>query len=115
MVCRPRIFEKLSTTCQLLLNCAVMLKFGADFRYYQVNARNFSSGNGLFQFDGSETGNDFADFLLGAPSYFEQSSLQLLDSRTRYFGIFAQDTFKIRPNVTLNYGLRSELSQPFYD
>ena len=91
------------------------MKFGGEFRYYQVNARNFSSGNGLFQFDGSETGNDFADFLLGAPSYFEQSSLQLLDSRTLYFGIFAQDTFKIRPNVTLNYGLRWELSQPFYD
>src|SRR5207244_13318821 len=31
-------------------------KFGADFRYYQINVRLFSSGNGLFQFDGSETG-----------------------------------------------------------
>jgi hypothetical protein len=90
-------------------------KFGADFRYFQVNVRNFSSGNGLFQFDGSETGNDFADFLLGAPVYFEQSSLQLLDSRTRFFGAFAQDTFKIRSNVTLNYGARWEVDQPFYD
>ncbi len=90
-------------------------KFGGEYRYYQINARNFSSGNGLFQFDGSETGNDFSDFLLGAPSYFEQSSLQRLDSRTKYWAVFAQDTFKIRPNLTLNLGLRWDVSQPFYD
>ncbi len=90
-------------------------KFGADFRYYQINVRLFSSGNGLFDFDGSETGNDFADFLLGAPSYFEQSSILQLDSRTRYYAVFAQDAFKIRPNLTLNYGVRWEVNQPWYD
>jgi hypothetical protein len=90
-------------------------KFGADVRYYQINVRLFSSGNGLFNFDGSETGNDFADFLLGAPSYFEQSSILQLDSRTRYYSLFAQDAFKIRPNLTLNYGVRWEVNQPWYD
>ncbi len=91
------------------------LKFGGDFRYYQINVRLFSSGNGLFIFDGSETGNDFADFLLGAPSYFEQSSILQLDSRTRYYAVFAQDAFKIRSNLTLNYGVRWEVNQPWYD
>src|SRR5439155_22362422 len=65
--------------------------------------------------DGSGTGNDFADFLLGAPSYFEQSSILQLDSRTRYYAVFAHDAFKIRPNLTLNYGVRWEVNQPWYD
>jgi len=64
-------------------------KFGADFRYFQVNVRNFSSGNGLFQFDGSETATTLP-ISCWARRYFEQSSLQLLDSRTRFFGAFAK-------------------------
>ena len=91
------------------------LKFGGDVRYIQVNERNTYTSNGWFAFDGLETGNDFADFLLGAPDLFNQTSPQLLDSRTKYFGLYAQDGWKIRPDLTINYGLRWDVSQPFYD
>lgn len=91
------------------------LKFGGDVRYIQVNERNTYTSNGWFAFDGGETGNDFADFLLGAPDLFNQTSPQLLDSRTKYFGLYAQDTYKVRPDLTINYGLRWDVSQPFYD
>ncbi len=91
------------------------LKFGGDIRYIQVNERNTYTSNGWFLFDGTETGNDFADFLLGTPDLFNQTSLQLLDSRTKYFGLYAQDTFKVRSDLTVNYGLRWDTSQPFYD
>lgn len=91
------------------------LKFGGDVRYIQINERNTYTSNGWFQFDGTETGNDFADFLLGAPDLFNQTSAQLLDSRTKYFGLYAQDSYKVRPDLTLNYGLRWDVSQPFYD
>ncbi len=91
------------------------LKFGADIRYIQVNERNTYTSNGWFTFSGSETGNDFADFLLGAPDLFNQTSAQVLDSRTKYFGLYAQDTYKVSPDLTLNYGLRWDTSQPFYD
>jgi hypothetical protein len=91
------------------------IKFGGDIRYIQVNERNTYTSNGWFEFDGGETGNDFADFLLGAPDLFNQTSLQLLDSRTKYFGLYAQDTFKVRSDLTINYGLRWDVSQPFYD
>jgi len=90
-------------------------KFGADYRYFQINERNTYTSNGYFDFAGNETGNDFADYLIGAPDLFNQSSRQYLDSRTNHVGLYAQDTFKIKPNLTINYGLRWEVSQPFYD
>ncbi len=91
------------------------LKFGGDVRYIQVNERNTYTPNGWFTFSGGETGNDFADYLLGAPDFFNQTSLQFLDSRTKYFGLYVQDTFKATPDLTINYGLRWDVSQPFYD
>jgi len=91
------------------------LKFGGEFRYFQINERNICAPNGDFSFDGSETGIDIADYLLGAPVSFNQCSLQVLDSRTRYGGAYGQDAWRIRPNLTLNIGLRWEVSMPWYD
>ena len=68
------------------------LKFGGEFRYLQINDRNRGDNvNGSYSFNGSETGSDFADFLLGAPARYVQSSIQFLDSRTRY-GAFMRRT-----------------------
>jgi len=91
------------------------LKFGGEFRYLQINERNTCAPNGDFTFDGSITGSDFADFLLGAAQNYNQCSQQFLDSRSRYGGAFAEDTYKVKPNVTLNLGVRWEVSMPWYD
>src|SRR5215471_6316610 len=90
-------------------------KFGGDYRYLQINERNIYAPNGNFDFDGSETGHDVADFLLGAPDSYIQASLQVLDSRTRYGAAYAQDSWRVTPNFTLNYGIRWEVSMPWYD
>jgi Carboxypeptidase regulatory-like domain len=100
------------------LKGAHSLKFGGEFRYLQINERNTCAPNGDFSFNagpGGETGIDFADFLLGAPVSYNQCSQQFLDSRTRYGGAFAEDTYKVRSNLTLNLGVRWEVSMPWYD
>jgi hypothetical protein len=91
------------------------LQFGGDFHYDQINERNYDDANGAYTFDGSETGLDFADFLIGAPVNFTQASQQLLDSRDKYFGVYAQDSWRARPTLTINYGLRYEIMTPWYD
>jgi hypothetical protein len=95
------------------------LKFGGEARYLQVNERNLASQDGAFVFDGTVTGVDFADYLIGAPTGagngYTQAAVQLLDSRTRYGGAYVQDTWKATPNLTLNLGLRWEASMPWYD
>ena len=90
-------------------------KLGGEFRYLQINERNVTSQNGSFSFDGSETGYDWGDFLLGAPTTYTQASLQQLDSRTKYGGAYAQDSWRATPNLTINFGLRWEVSQFWYD
>jgi hypothetical protein len=90
-------------------------KVGGEFRYYQMNNRNGGGFVGQFGFTGGETGYDVADYLLGAPSSYSQSTVQVLDGRSRYGGAYAQDSFRIRSNVTLNLGVRWEFSTPWYD
>ncbi len=95
-------------------------KVGGEFRYLQVNERNYASPNGQFTFDGSVTGSDMADFLLGATcvscgAAYVQAAKQVLDSRTKYGGAFAEDSWKVTQNLTLNLGLRWEVSTPWYD
>lgn len=91
------------------------LKFGGQFHYDQINERNLAAQNGQYSFSGNETGIDFADFLIGAPNSLTQASPQILDSRTKYYALFAQDSWRVTPNLVLNYGLRWEASMPWYD
>jgi len=91
------------------------LKMGGSYYIVEWARRGGPAPNGLFVYEGGETGIDFADFLLGAPDVFNQSSFQVMDARSRDGSAYIQDTFRVRPNVTLNYGLRWEFSMPWWD
>src|SRR5665213_3115643 len=88
---------------------------GVDYHYDQINERNTSCPNGCFTFNGSETGSDFADLLIGAPSAFSLAGQTQLNSRSNYFGVYIQDGWRARPTLTFNYGLRWDISQPWFD
>ena len=91
------------------------VKLGGEFHYSKIDERNTYAPNGSFEFDGSETGSDLADFLIGAPSTYIQATQQILDSRTVYVGTYAQDSWRVNPRLTLNYGLRWEVSPFWWD
>jgi hypothetical protein len=89
------------------------IKYGAEFHADEVNAHPIAQFNGSFVFSGTETGVDFADFLIGVPSQYNQSQLNPFYARNKYVGIFAQDSFQVRPGLTLNYGLRWDRIAPW--
>jgi hypothetical protein len=89
------------------------LKFGGAFHIDQVNASPIAQFNGSFVFSGAETGVDFADFLIGVPSQYNQSQLNPFYARNKYAGLFAQDSWHVLSSLTLNYGLRWDRVAPW--
>ncbi len=91
------------------------LKFGFSGSYEQVNVNPNPTANGSFLFAGTETGLDFADFLIGVDSNFNQAQSGAFYERHKYWALFAQDSWKLRPNLTLNYGLRMDRMEYWYE
>jgi hypothetical protein len=89
------------------------MKFGGEFHADQVNAHPIAQFNGSFVFSGTETGVDFADFLIGVPSQYDQSQLNPFYARNKYLGLFVQDSWLALPSLTLNYGLRWDRVTPW--
>jgi hypothetical protein len=97
------------------------LKFGGQFHYNQLEENLFNVANGNFffgtKFNGgtSETGSDFVDFLLGAPSSYVQGQSYPSYGRNFYLGFYGQDSWRIKSNLTFNYGVRYDVSAPWHE
>ncbi|HMI50588.1 MAG TPA: carboxypeptidase regulatory-like domain-containing protein [Candidatus Saccharimonadales bacterium] len=92
------------------------MKFGFEYIWYKVKQNPDLVANGTFSFFGSgnqSTGNGFADFLLGLPDFYSQQSSPAFYESAANGGIFAQDSWRIRPNITVNYGLRWDYITPW--
>jgi len=91
------------------------LKVGGQFHLDQVNEHPNATFNGTFNVDGTETGNPYADFVVGVASNYTQSSGQPFYLRSRYLGAYAQDSWRARHDLTINAGLRWDVIMPFWE
>jgi Carboxypeptidase regulatory-like domain len=100
------------------------LKFGVDTRYQMFNQLLYFDVNGDLGFlssASSPTGDDlgysdaYPNYLLGLGNSFFQGSAQHELVRSTSIYLYAQDSWKIKSNVTLNYGVRWEMNTPLTD
>ena len=91
------------------------LRVGGELLFNEVNAVADVQSNGGFFFFGTETGADFADFLLGISSRYIQGDARPFFMRNRYGALYAQDSWRLTPRLTLNYGLRWDVIMPWYE
>ncbi|HEX8175770.1 MAG TPA: TonB-dependent receptor [Pyrinomonadaceae bacterium] len=97
------------------------LRFGGDIRWQQFNAAQLLSPGGWFNFrhlqtanvDTNDQGWPIASLITGATEWSFNSS-KTLDPGWRYFypAVFVQDDIKLTQKLTLNLGLRYEISYP---
>jgi hypothetical protein len=94
-------------------------KFGGDVRYQKFDQFLIFDINGSYSFQAGGTGvgfdNAYPNYLLGLSNGYLQGSPQNELVRSKSLYLFAQDSWKVRPNLTLNYGMRWELNTPLAD
>jgi hypothetical protein len=116
----PDQFDQINNDFELRDNYSKVIKthafkFGVQLAYDQINTHPYADLNGSFNFYGAETGLDVADFLLGIASQYTQNDLRPFYGRNKYAALFGQDSWRVTHNLTLNYGLRWDRIEPWYE
>jgi hypothetical protein len=91
------------------------LKFGYDFRKFSVVNLFLASNSGNYSFATSNpfsSGDQSLDFVFGNPSSYSQGSGNIIQANAFLNYMFAQDSWKIFPTFTLNYGLGYSIDTP---
>ncbi len=100
------------------------LKWGTDLRLLRFSSANFANSSGTYSFGGAWTngpldnspaapiGQDLAALLLGLPSGGTFSLNASQAAQAGYYAVFLQDDLHVRPNLTLNLGVRYERDTP---
>jgi hypothetical protein len=80
--------------------------FGARVANSRTNVTFQTFVPPTFNFTGTITGLGLADFLTGKPSEFSQGNSNDIFTRVNYFSLYSQDTWQVKPRLTMSYGLR---------
>jgi hypothetical protein len=94
------------------------MKFGGEVRMLQFNVRRLTQASGEFDFNSQETslkglgGEAVASALFGLVNTSTLNYGAFSGVRYKDFSLYAQDSYKIRPRLTLNYGLRYDIDLP---
>jgi Carboxypeptidase regulatory-like domain len=83
-------------------------QFGGNVELDQSNIRNTDFENGNWQFADTLTNLGLAGFVMGHMHSYSQTSGDYSDSRQKVIGLFAEDKWKARPNLSVTMGLRWE-------
>lgn len=119
--CNDCPFVNWNTTFQLSDNFSWTVgkhtfKFGGEYRRLRYNQIGAVVPRGRFTWNGQYTGEPMADMLLGDMSGTEgQVGAPIASFRQNYIGLYLQDTWKVTPKLTVNWGLRWEYESPFMD
>jgi hypothetical protein len=97
------------------------IKTGWYMQRSRKDQTSFSNNNGSYNFGDNpgnpfDTGFGFSNALLAVDNSFNQSN-SYINGQYRYWNLegFVQDTWKITPRLTLDYGLRGAWYQPQFD
>jgi hypothetical protein len=86
---------------------AHQLKMGFSWALYKKSQDYFADTEGQFQFNGSYTGNDFADYLLGYSSQYQEDAVKSSGQwHNVSYAAYIQDNWRVNHRLTLNLGLR---------
>jgi len=95
------------------------LKFGGDIQRQRFDQLQIFNVDGQFYITGGANSpgytNLMPDYLLGLADSYSQGSAQHMNIRNTVAGLYFQDSWKLRSNLTFNYGLRWELNTPLTD
>jgi Carboxypeptidase regulatory-like domain len=102
-----------------------ILHFGGEFLIYQNNSTAWGNVNGgTMGYTGiytastqgdSSTGAAYADFLLGQTQNWNANVTPEYGGRMKLPQMFVQDDYKLRPNLTVNLGLRYQMQTGWSD
>jgi hypothetical protein len=92
------------------------VRFGIDLARYRFNNLGNYAARGYDVFQNQATGYSFSDFMLGE---LEASTKSFAEANAQFRqtsqGYFVNDSWKVRPNLTVELGLRYEFNPPWSD
>lgn len=91
------------------------VKWGIEYRYSRNQDDFNASAGGRFDFNNRAAGDALAQLLLGWTTRGQLVDTDILNTRTDYWGFYAQDSWKATDKLTLNLGLRWEVDTPRWE